>query len=176
MRPENKYLADYLIEEINDSKAFFVTSYLGLNSEKLNSLRNECRKADCKYLVVKNRVFMKALGQAGVKMNDTADQAFQESTAIAFSKQDAVAVAKMLVKFGKDNNDLPKIKGGYLEGQWFDEKGVESFSKLPSREVLLAKLMGVMKAPLNNFVSVLSAPLRNYVCCLKQVGEKKQNS
>lgn len=175
MRPENKYLSEHLAADVKESSGFFLTSYLGLSAETLTKLRNECRNNNCKYVVVKNRVFKIALKEMGIDVPDDDSGKFQQSTAVAFSKEDAIAVAKALVKFGKDNDGLPKIKGGYLEGKWFDEQGVEAFSKLPSREVLLAQLMGTLKAPLNSYVSVLKAPLRNFVYALSQIADQKKS-
>ena len=174
MRHEKEYLVNEIVDKIKDSDSLFLTSYLGLNAESITELRKECYKGASQYLVVKNRILKIALEKAGLEVNDEVENVLLKSTAVAFSKEDAVAVAKSLIKFGKDNG-LPEMKGGYIEGKWFDDKQVEAFSKLPSREVLLAQLMGALKAPLNGFVSVLSAPMRNFACALKAVGEQKQS-
>lgn len=172
MRYEKEYLVNEIVDKIKDSDSLFLTSYLGLNAESITLLRKECYKGSSQYLVVKNRILKIALEKAGLEVNEDVKSVLLKSTAVAFSKDDAVAVAKSLIKFRKDKG-LPKMKGGYIDGKWFDDKQVEAFSKLPSREVLLAQLMGTIKGPLNGFVTVLSAPMRNFVCALKAVGEKK---
>ena len=173
MRPEKKYYAKEIEDKVKEANSFFIKSYLGLNSESITDLRKQCHAESCKYLVVKNRVLKIVLRESGLEDIDKIEAVLKESTAVAFTKEDAVSVAKLLIKFGKTSNGLPKIKGGVIEGKWFDEKEVEYLSKLPSKEVLLATFMGVLKAPMNGFVSVLSGPIRGFVRALNAVAEKK---
>lgn len=175
MRPEKQYLINELSENIKDSKGFFVTSFVGLKSEQLTSLHKGCRKELSKYLVVKNRVFKKALSHVGINVDQNIDSSLKGSSAIAFSKKDAVALAKMLINKEKESNGLLKIKGGFVEGKWFNQNDVIELSKLPSREVLLGKLLGTFKAPLNGFVSVLSGPVRSLVCAMNAVVDKNKS-
>jgi large subunit ribosomal protein L10 len=172
VRPEKKYIVDDLSNKIKDADSFFITSYLGLSAENMNELRSECRKQSCQYLIVKNRILKIALQKAGIAVDDQIDSALKESTAVAFTKEDAVAVAKLLIKYGKSNG-LPKIKGGFVDGSWFEENRIVEFSKLPSREVLLAQLMGAFKGPLNGMLGVLNGPIRSFVRGLNAVAEKK---
>ncbi len=172
MRPEKAYLVEEVIDQIKDSNSLFVTTYLGLSAEKLNLLRRECYKSSGNYMVVKNRILKIALEKAGLTVSDDVSSVLKESTAVAFSKEDAVVVAKLLLKFGQDNG-LPKVKGAFIEGKWCSEDSVEAFSKLPSREVLLAKFMGTLKSPLTGFVSVLSGSQSQFVRCLKAIADKK---
>lgn len=174
MRSEKAYLVQELTERIKEYNGLFVTSYLGLSSENLSSLRRECHKADSRFMVVKNRILKIALENAGFEVSEDVQKVLKESTAVAFTKEDAVQVAKLLIKFG-DDKGLPKVKGGYVEGNWFNEDRVVQFSKLPSREVLLGKLVGALQGPLYSLVSVLSAPQRNLVYCLKAIADKKQS-
>jgi large subunit ribosomal protein L10 len=172
VRPEKAYLVEEVTDQIKNSESIFVTSYLGLNAENLNALRRECFRTSAHYLVVKNKILKIALERAGLSVSDDVTSALKQSTAVAFAKEDAVAIAKLLLKFGKDKG-LPQIKGGYIEGKWFGEEQVVEFSKLPSREILLAKFMGTLKSPLTGFVSVLSATQGNFVRCLKAIADKK---
>ena len=172
MRPEKAYLVKEVIDQIKDSNSLFVTSYLGLSAENLNALRRECYKSAGHYMVVKNRILKIALEQAGLTVSDEVSSVLKESTAVAFSKEDAVVVAKLLLKFGQDKG-LPQVKGGFIEGKWCNEDSVKAFSKLPSREVLLATFMGTLKSPLTGFVSVLSGSQSQFVRCLKAIADKK---
>lgn len=174
MRAEKQYLVDDLSDKIKKAKGVFITNYLGLTSESLGGLRKECRKQSCQYLVVKNRILKIALKNAGIEVDQNVEQVLRQSTAVALSSADAVAAAKLLIKQA-DQNGITKVKGGIVEGRWFDEKHVVEFSKLPSREVLLAKFIGMLKSPLTGFVSVLNAPLRNFTYALNGVGDKKQS-
>ncbi|MCB1195285.1 50S ribosomal protein L10 [bacterium] len=176
MRPEKEYLVEEITSQLKESTGFFVTEYLGLSSEKLNSLRAECAKNSCRFLVVKNKLFQRALDRAGINVDEQTKKMFVQSSAVAFSKEDAIAVAKMLIKFSKDNDDKPRVKGGFVESSWCSSEEVVDFSKLPSREVLLAQLMGTLKSPLTGFVSVLSGPLRNFTYALKAIADKKEEN
>lgn len=173
MRPEKKYLVDELTGNLKESTGFFVTSYAGLSAEDISAVHKNCRKESSKYMVVKNRVFKLAAKESGYELTHQFEESLKGSTAIVFNKSDAVAVAKMLLNIEKEKNGLLKLKGGFVEGRWFNQEQVVELSKLPSREVLLSKLMSTFKAPLNGFVNVLSAPLRNLLCVLNSIAEKK---
>jgi len=173
VRLEKKYLVEEISENLKESKGFFVTSYVGLTAEDISAIHKSCRKESSKYMVVKNRVFKIAVKESGYEVSKQLEDSLKGSTAVVFSKSDSIAMAKMLLGIEKEKNGLLKLKGGFVEGRWFNEEQVVELSKLPSREVLLAKLMGTLKAPLNGFVSVLSAPLRNMLYVLNGIAEKK---
>ena len=172
MRPEKAYLIEEVIDQIKESNSLFVTNYIGLTAEKINSLRRECYKSSGKYMVVKNRILKIALERTGFKVSDEVSSVLKDSTAVAFSKEDAVVLAKLLLQFGKESG-LPKVKGAFIEGRWFPEEKVEAFSKLPSKEILIATFMGTLKSPLTGFVSVLSGVQSGFVRCLQAIADKK---
>ncbi len=157
-----------LVEEFKDVKDFIFTDYRGLSVEQITNLRNELRKNNAVYKVIKNRfakIALKDLGHSDVGLN------LVGPTAIALAKDEAGPVAKILVDFAK-NNPMD-VKGGLIAGNVYDTDEVEAFSKLPTRMELIAKLMRTMNAPLQNLVYVMDAVPTKLVRTLKAVADKK---
>ncbi|MCF7945960.1 MAG: 50S ribosomal protein L10 [Spirochaetia bacterium] len=160
-----------LKEEFSSTEDYIFTNYRGLTVEQISDLRTRLRKENALYKVVKNRFAKIALQELEKPMVD--DQ-LKGPTAIALSKGDAGPVAKVLVEFAKD---APmEIKGGILNGNVFDAKQVEAFSKLPTRDELIASLMGTMRAPIQNVVYVLNAVPTKLVRTLQAVADAKNEN
>ncbi|MGC9325515.1 MAG: 50S ribosomal protein L10 [Desulfomonilia bacterium] len=171
MKKEKKEeLVKSLHGELGKSEAVFVTDYLGLNVERITQLRRNIRDAGGSYRVVKNTLLRRA-------SKDTPAQALEEMfvgpTAVALTDTDPVAMAKVLVTFAKDNEEL-EIQGGLLGGKILDLDMIQELAKMPAREVLLARLLGTLNAPVANFVGVLAAVLSQVVYALKAIENKKR--
>ncbi|MGM0431451.1 MAG: 50S ribosomal protein L10 [Spirochaetota bacterium] len=160
---------DALKAEFKDAKDYIFTNYRGLSVEQITDLRKKLREHDATYKVVKNRF-------AKIALHDLEKPAVEEyltgPTAVAIPTGDAGPVAKVLVEFAK--NASMTIKGGILDNTVFDAVQVEEFSKLPTREELIAKLMGTMRAPVQNVVYVLNAVPTKLVRTLQAVADAKQ--
>ena len=160
---------------LTSAKGVVVTSYRGLNVATDTQLRRELRAAGVQYKVVKNTMLRIAAKQAGI---EGLDSHLEGTTAMAFSTEDAVAPAKIICDFMKKNKledpGILTIKTGMVEGKVIDDKGVKALANWPSREVLVAKLLGSMNAPIANCVGVLSAVIRNFVGVVDAIREKKE--
>ena len=143
-----------LVEEFRSSNAAVLTEYRGLTVAQLKELRVSLA-GNATYAVVKNTLTKIAAKDAGV---ESFDALLQGPSAIAFVKGDAVAVAKSLRDFAKANPALV-IKGGVLDGASLTALEIGKLADLESREVLLAKMAGALKASLTNAVSLFAAPL-----------------
>ncbi|MGI6169500.1 MAG: 50S ribosomal protein L10 [Christensenellales bacterium] len=158
-------------EMLEKSSGVILYDYRGLTVSEVTALRNEFRSAGVVYKVLKNTMVQRAVdeipGLEGLKPY------LEGPTAIAFGYEDPVAPAKILSEFIKKIKKS-EIKAGVVEGQVIDAEGVKALANLPSREVLLAKMLGSMNAPITGFVSVLSGTLRSLVCALNAVKEKKE--
>ena len=130
-----------IAEQFKGSTATLVTEYRGLTVANLKELRRSLGDS-ATYTVAKNTLVKRAAAEAGI---DGLDELFVGPTAIAFVKGEAVDAAKALKTFAKDNKALV-IKGGYMDGRALSVSEVEKIADLESREVLLAKLAGAMKA------------------------------
>ena len=130
-----------IAEQFKEATATVVTEYRGLTVANLTDLRRSLGDS-ATYTVAKNTLVKRAAAEAGI---EGLDELFVGPTAIAFVKGEAVDAAKAIKKFAKDNKALV-IKGGYMDGRPLTVSEVERIADLESREVLLAKLAGAMKA------------------------------
>ena len=166
-----------LTEDFTNAKAAFFADYKGLTVEKVTDFRKQLRAHNVKVRVVKNNLARIAVQKAGLgdessKMLDTV----AGPTMVAFAFGDVAAVAKVVTKFANEN-EVFTLKESLLGNRVMATTQVEQLSKLPSREVLLAKMLGSLNAPATNFVGVLAAVPRSLVQVLSAIQQKKaQNS
>ncbi|GIQ70329.1 50S ribosomal protein L10 [Xylanibacillus composti] len=146
-------------EKLRESACTVVADYRGLNVAQVTELRKQLREAGVEFSVLKNTLTRRAT--AATELTEL-DAHLTGPTAIAFSREDAVAPAKILVEFAKKNEAL-KVKAGVLEGQVVDASQIKALADLPSREGLLSMLL-----------SVLQAPVRNFALAVKAVAEKEE--
>lgn len=158
-----------LVEKLQGAKAAFLANYRGITVEQSNELRTKLREAGVEYRVVKNTLLSLAC-------KDTAFDCLQEHltgpTALALAIDDPVAPAKVLTEFAKDSKTF-ELKSGALDGKMLSVADIEALSSLPSREVLLGKMLGSINAPTSNFVGVLAAVPRSLVQVLGAIQEQK---
>lgn len=140
------------------STAAVLTEYRGLSVAQISQLRRSLGE-NAEYAVVKNTLAGIAAREAGI---DAFEGQLQGPTAIAFVSGDAVAVAKGLRDFAKENPALV-VKGGYMDGAALDEAGIKKLADLESREVLLAKFAGAMKGSMSKAAALFQAPLSKTV-------------
>ncbi len=142
-----------LSAKIAGSVAGVVVDYSGTTVADDTVLRKELRQAGIEYYVVKNTILGRAI--AGTDLEEM-KSVLEGTTAIAISKEDHVAAARILQKFA-DAHDNFKIKAGYLDGKFVDVATIESLAKLPSKEVLLATVLGAFQAPIAAFARAVQA-------------------
>ena len=141
------------ISELLDGAATaVVVDYRGLTVAQDTELRKQLREAGVTYKVYKNTMIRRAAeGTAFAAL----DPHLEGPTAIAVSKTDATAAARILAEFAKKADKL-EIKGGVVEGNYYDAKGMQVIATIPSRDVLLGRLLGSMQSPIANFARVLN--------------------
>jgi large subunit ribosomal protein L10 len=150
-------------------KTAVLTEYRGLTVEQVTDLRRQLRPVAAEYKVLKNRLARLAVQGSPL---DALGPHLKGPTALVISKQDAVALAKVLQAFVK-TNPLLQIRVGYVEGRLLQPVELRAIAELPSREVLLGRAVGAFQAPLVRFVGVLEGVLRSLVSALDQVRVKK---
>jgi large subunit ribosomal protein L10 len=156
-------------DQVKRSKATVFVDYRGMTVGEATQLRRRCREANVRYLVIKNRLAKRALSEAGVP---PPEDVMRGPTAIAFAEQEPTAPARVLSEFAKACQHLA-IKGGFLGTRWLNPKSVGELSKIPPREVLIARLAGSLKSPIARLAMVLQAPVAQLARALKAVAEKK---
>lgn len=168
-REDKARVIEELTEKLRGTSVLLV-DFKGMNVAQSTQLRARSRAAGVDFVVAKNTLAQRAANQAGIK---GLDEFLVGPTALAFS-DDPVASAKLLAEFS-DEVEAFELKGGILEGgRVMGSEDVVALSKLPSREQLLAQLLGAIQAPVAGLVTVLNAPLRNLAVVLNQVAEQKQ--
>ncbi len=142
-----------LAERIQGSVAGIIVDYKGITVEDDTKLRKELRESGVKYTVVKNTLIKRAAEKAGL---NGIDDVLNGTSAIATSADDYVAAARILQKFA-DQHDNFKVKTGYLDNEVISLEKIQSLAKLPSREVLLANVLGAFQAPIASFARAVQA-------------------
>ena len=147
-----KPVIDEIAANIADAQSVVIVDYCGLTVEEDTRLRKELRENDIIYKVYKNTMMNFAFKGTDC---ESLSQHLEGPNAIAISKTDATAPARILAKFAKEAKAL-EIKAGIVEGTYYDATGMEAISKIPSREELLGKLLGSIQSPISNLVRVLN--------------------
>lgn len=162
-----------LVAEIKDrfnaSEAVIMADYRGLSVKQMQTLRNKVREVGGDIKVYKNSLTEIAIRELALP---SMDEYLGGPTAFVFIESDPVAPAKALTAFAKENDAL-QIKGGFVQSQIVDAEGVKAIASLPSREELLAKLLGTMLNPLTGTVRVLSGPARAFVTVVDAIAKQK---
>ena len=144
-----------LVEMLKNSAAGVLVDYKGITVEEDTKLRKELREAGVSYFVEKNTILRFALKEAGL---DGITNVLEGTTAIAISNDDQTAPARILGKFAEDCKDEKFfLKAGYIGEDVYDEAGVKALSKIPSRETLLAQLVGSLQGPIQKLAATLQA-------------------
>jgi large subunit ribosomal protein L10 len=157
-----------IAEQFSSSSAAVITEYRGLSVKQITDLRRALGR-DTTYAVVKNTLTKRAAADAGVAVDDSL---FSGPTAIAFVKGDPVLAAKGLRDFAR-TNPLLVIKGGVFDGKALSAEEIRKIADLESREVLLAKLAGALKALPTRAAGLFQAPLSQMARLAKALEEKK---
>ena len=161
-----------IVERLNNSKSMVMVDFKGISVEEITALRVKFREAGVDYVVLKNSLMERALNDTGIEgLHDF----LVGPSAFAFGMKDEVAPAKIISEFiEQSKSDKMTIKAGIVENKVIDKNAVIALSKLPPKEVLIAKMMGSLNAPVPNFVGVLSAPLRSLVYAVDAVRKQKE--
>ncbi|MCL4472904.1 MAG: 50S ribosomal protein L10 [Actinobacteria bacterium] len=159
-----------LADRVKSSTAMLVADYRGISVAEARALRTDMREAGAHFEVTKNTLMMRAVDEAGAA---ELKEYLVGPSAVAFCDADAVAPAKILVKYAKELKPLD-IKGGLLEGKLIDVAKIKFLASLPPREVLLSQLLGAMQGPIRGLATVCAGPIRGLVTVLQRVQEQKE--
>lgn len=172
IRPEKVAKVAKIQELLSNSKCTILVDFCGLTVAQDTELRRKMREAGVHYNVVKNTLLRIAAEQAGI---EGLEPSLEKNTAIAVSPEDPVAVAKIVCEFAKENKEL-KVKVGVLDGKVIGADEIKALASLPPKEVLIAKMLGSMNAPISGFVNVLQGTIRNVVYALEAVRKQKESA
>ena len=150
---QKKQVVAELVERLNGSCAGVIVDYKGINVEDDTKLRKELREAGVDYTVVKNTLLKRAIAET--ELNGL-DAVLEGTTAIATSADDYVAAARILSKFADTHKNF-EIKNGFIDKEVIDVAKISGLAKLPSREILLANVLGAFQAPIAAFARAIQA-------------------
>jgi large subunit ribosomal protein L10 len=156
-----KPIVDEISELLNGAKSAVLVDYRGLTVEQDTNLRKQLREAGVVYKVYKNTMINFAV--KGTEFEELSKH-LEGPTAIAVSKEDATAPARVLYNFAKDAEAL-ELKAGVVEGTYYDSEGIKVIATIPSREELLSKFLGSIQSPITNFARVI-----------KQIADKEETA
>jgi large subunit ribosomal protein L10 len=157
VQPYKKNLVSEIKVRLDSAKAIVLVDYKGINIEEVDQLRKRFRNNDVDYFVQKNTLVRIALNELGIT---ELDSYLVGPTGVAVCKTDEVSAAREMATFIKDvmeEKAFPKFKAGLVDGVLYLEDDLSKLSKIPSRDVLLAKMFGSMLAPVSSFVRLIDA-------------------
>ncbi len=150
---QKKQVVADLVERLNGSIAGVIVDYKGINVEDDTKLRKELREAGVNYTVVKNTLLKRAIAET--ELNGL-DSVLEGTTALATSADDYVAAARILCKFADTHKNF-EVKNGFIDKEVIDVAKITGLAKLPSREILLANVLGAFQAPISAFARAIQA-------------------
>jgi large subunit ribosomal protein L10 len=157
-------------EKIKNSQSMILVDYRGLDVEQLTQLREQYRKAGVEYKVYKNTMMRFAFKDSGF---EGFNEYLKGPSAVAFGYDDPVQAAKITSEFAKENEKL-EIKAGIVDGKIIGIDEVNDLASLPSKEVLIAQVLGGFNAPIQGFTNVLQGTIRSLAIVLNAVAETKE--
>jgi large subunit ribosomal protein L10 len=167
-KEQKKQIVKDLVDKFKTAKSVVFVDFKGLEMKKMTELKKELKKAGIDFKVTRKTLMNIALKNAGLEADA---KKMEGQIAISISHEDEVAPAKIISTFAKKNEGL-KIAGGILGIKVMSIEEVKALAKLPSKEEMLAKLVGTINAPISGFVNVLAGNIRGLVQVLKGISEK----
>lgn len=167
---QKKRIVKELSEKIGKAKSIILADYRGVTVEEDTKLRSSLRKEKVEYRVVKNTFLWRAVKENGL---EELEQYMHGPTSVAISYDDPVAPAKILMNYSKENDKF-QVKAGILEGKIIDMEKIKELASLPSKDVLVSKVLGGLKSPMYGLVNVLNANIRGLVTVLDAIAQKQK--
>jgi len=167
-RQQKEEIVNELADKIKRQKSLVFTDVTGVNVGEIQDLRRKLREQEIEYKVAKKNLIKLALKKEKQEMDISE---FNGSLALAFAYKDPISSIKILDNFAKEHKNL-KILGGIMENKILTIQEIQELAKIPSKDELLAILIGNLKAPVSNFVSILGGGIRNLVGIFNAISNK----
>lgn len=169
-RQQKELTLSVMNEKFNNSKSVVFARYMGLTVADVQELRNKLREDDSEMMVAKKSLIKRMLKEGGA--DDSIVDTMDSGVAVIFGFKDEVAPAKTVADFAK-THEVVSFYAGVLEGNSLSGDQVVALSKLPSKQELLAKMVGSLKSPISGFANVLAGNQRNFITVLTRIQEQK---
>lgn len=168
-RSKKESTLNELREKFQKAQSVAFGQYAGLTVEQVSKLRKELRASGVEFKVAKRTLFKIAAKEQGLELPD---EIMEGTVGAAFSYEDSIAGPRLLKKLGKDFEKL-QLMGGIMEGKVMTVAQMKEIAGLPSKQELLAKFVGLMRAPLQGFYGAIQSPLGSFARAVEQYAEKK---
>jgi large subunit ribosomal protein L10 len=166
---EKQRLVAEIKDRLSSTGGLIMADYRGLSVKEMRTLRTSMREAGAEVTVYKNSLTQIAMRELELP---NMDEFLEGPTAFVFTPEDPVASAKALLAFGKEHKVFA-FKGGLIDGQVVSADEIKTIASLPSRDELIAKLMGTMLNPLRNFMAMANAPAGAFARAVQAVADQK---
>ena len=169
-----RLVKDRIVQDVTSTlkehPSFFITNLSGLRASDTDTLRKKLRGTNARVLMVKRTLGVRGAGSVGL---EGIEQFFEGSVSLVFPGEDIVPAAKLLVDFAKDKQEKVLIRGGLIEGQVLDKKGIEHLASLPSKLQLVAELIGWIEAPITSIILTLENALGEVAWVLEEASKTR---
>ena len=169
-RNEKSEMISEIKELLKSSSAVYLTDYHGINVEDISSLRNQFRNEGVQYKVYKNTLVKRALDEMG-KYDKIAEH-LTGMVGFAFTTTNPLAPAKIINKYFGDKEKL-SLKACYVEGEYFDGSQLKTLATLPTKNELIASIMGSLNSPVSGIVGAINAVMRDLVSVVEQISQRE---
>lgn len=169
-RPDKERLVAELKAKLSGANALYYTDFTGLNVKRMTELRRRLRRANVEYVVIKNTLALRAVNESGLVATRLKGQ-----TGLVIAR-DAVAAAKVLADFAKENDQRPAVKGGVLDGRALDVAQVKKLASMPTRQQMLAELGAGLQSPMVAFVGALNGLFYMFAGALEGLKQQRESA
>lgn len=170
---KNKQIVENLKEKLEKATSVTFTDYIGIKTQDLNNLRQKVRDDEGEVVIAKNTLMKVAIEENKNTETKKAEKDLEGPTMAIFSYGDPIKAIKTLLNFAKET-ELPKIKSAILEGTYNTADKIEAIREIPSKEELIAKLLGSLNSPISGLVSTFGGVQRKFVYAIKAIADKKE--
>jgi large subunit ribosomal protein L10 len=162
-----------LTEKFQGVKGFYVIDFTGMTVKNSIDLRRQLKAKNIEFRVAKNTLIKRAMNDAGLDFN-IPNEVFEGQSAVIVGYDDPVAPAKLLKEYlEKEKADRPKLKAAVVEGQYFDGSKLKQVAELPTREDMIAAILGSLNAPASGIVGSINAVMRDVASLVEEVAKSK---
>ena len=173
-RADKQSFVEQFRDQVKANPVFYLTDFTGLDVQSMTRLRQRLRASGAEYMVVKNRLVLRALQELDVEFPDLTEH-LRGATGVVMGAEGPVEPAKALSDFAKEHDSKPVFKIGVVDQQLVEAAQFEQLAKLPPRDHLLAELAGAMQAPMASLVGVLEAKLQELAGLVEALRLEKES-
>ncbi len=163
-----------LVEDLNGAGSVVFADFTGINVEDMTELRNQMRENNVNFTIVKNTLLKRAFSMIEVDENEGVFSMMEGPTALAYCADEVLPI-KIIRNFAKNHKGLPQVKGGFVSGETFALAKMMELADIPSRDELIAKMLGSISLPLQGFVSASSGIIRKLLYTVIAIKDSREN-